>query len=130
MEFAQQSIDFSNKTILIVEDDIINYKYLCELLRIANANIVHAACGEEALKLLSSQHFDAILLDIKIPPPNGLELAKYIRKMFPNRIPIIAQTACAFNRDKDNCMAAGCDEFLAKPFPVNELFEKLAKYFN
>jgi CheY-like chemotaxis protein len=124
------TINLKNKRILIVEDDIVNFEYLRELLEMAKAKIIHAATGLEALELFNQQNIDAVLLDIKIPPPDGLEVARLIKSSDKKKVPVIAQTAKAFQKDKKDCLDAGCDEYISKPFPINELFEKLNKHIN
>jgi CheY-like chemotaxis protein len=85
----------------------------------------------QALDVLQCSDFDLILMDLKLPGMNGLECTKRIRELEQHtgtHIPIIAATACAYPVDKANCLEAGMDDYLAKPFTLNELETKLAKW--
>lgn len=117
--------------ILIVDDDSIQrrfYKALFDFLRM-EAVIVQNAY--QALDVLQRRDFNIILMDLKLPGMNGLECTKRIRELEQhtgNHIPIIAATACAYPVDKVNCLEAGMDDYLAKPFTLNELERKLATW--
>jgi len=120
--------DWSNYSILIVEDDIINYKVIDAMLRSSKVNVIHADNGVKAIEYISLfPQIDLVLMDVHLPEMSGLEATYQIRKINP-AIPIIAQTANAMSEDRDKCIDAGCVDYISKPIDMNDLFNKLAKY--
>jgi len=112
--------------ILIAEDEDSNY----ELVRIVLAKryrLLRAHNGIEAVTLCEDEHPDMILMDIRMPDMNGLDATRIIKEV--NReIPIVALSAYAFDENIREAKAAGCDEFLAKPFRVEDLLDTVEKY--
>lgn len=113
---------------MIVEDNATNMKLAVNALELHNFEVCCAVNAEEALNQLSSFQPAAILMDIQLPDVDGLTLTKQIKKdpRYKNII-IIAITAYAMKGDKEKMLAAGCDEYIAKPadiFDVVELIEK------
>ncbi|MBK7215101.1 MAG: response regulator [Bacteroidales bacterium] len=120
--------DFSNYTILVAEDDEINFVYLERLLSKTNAKLLRAANGQEAVDLCQEgNNVDLILMDINMPFMNGLEATKIIKAGFAS-MPIIAVTAYSLSGDRETCMAAGCNDYIPKPIRRDELFQKLYQY--
>ncbi len=113
--------------ILVVEDNLINQKYISRLLEKNDIEFVMAENGHETLKKIHEDTYDFILMDIHLPDQNGYELTKAIRKTEnPNsNSRIIALTASAMSDEKHLSFEAGMDDFLAKPFTPQDLFEKL-----
>jgi CheY-like chemotaxis protein len=106
------------KRILVVEDNLDNRRILVyRLKRIGEFEIVEASNGEEALAIVqSSPPPDLIFMDLKMPVMDGWEATKRIRQLeFGRAIPIIALTAQAMAGDEQKALAAGCDDYLAKP---------------
>ena len=117
-----------NTTILIAEDNELNFVYLEELLSITNAKILHVTNGFEAVKICkTNKNIDLVLMDIKMPKLNGFEATLQIKKLRPD-LPIIAQTAYAFTDDKAKAIHAGCDDYIAKPIVEADFFDILKKY--
>lgn len=115
------------KTILVVEDIESNYLLMTILLGNMGYQFTRAADGVEAVEKVLSEHFDLVLMDIKMPRLGGLEATREIRKT--NReVPIIALTAHAFNSDKEAAIAAGCNGFLVKPIDRNALAGTLRRF--
>lgn len=115
------------KTILVVEDIESNYLLMTVLLGNLGYQFTRAADGVEAVEKVLSEHFDLVLMDIKMPRLGGLEATREIRKT--NReVPIIALTAHAFNSDKEAAIAAGCNGFLVKPIDRNALAGTLRRF--
>lgn len=115
------------KTILVVEDIESNYHLMSVLLGNMGYQFTRAADGVEAVEKVLSEHFDLVLMDIKMPRLGGLEATREIRKT--NReVPIIALTAHAFNSDKEAAIAAGCNGFLVKPIDRNALAGTLRRF--
>jgi len=123
-----QQYHWEGKTILIVEDEISNYKYLEMLLKNKGLNILHTTDGKETIEICKKRKaIDLILLDIKMPVLDGIEATKIIRTFNPD-IPIIAQTAFAMPEDKELILKSGCNDYLSKPIKTNKLIKLLNQY--
>ncbi len=107
--------------ILVVEDDFASVALIKEFFKVTQADLVFAKTGNEILEQVHKFSFDLILMDINMPGMSGLEATKIIRSE-GNDIPIIAQTAYAFENEKADCLKAGCNAYISKPFSENELF--------
>jgi PAS domain S-box-containing protein len=113
--------------ILLAEDNEVNRKLLIRLLEKRGhvADVVNS--GKEALKVLKERRFDLVLMDVQMPEMDGLEATALIRKGdapgIDREIPIIALTAHAMKGDRERCMAAGMNGYVAKPLVVQELFD-------
>ena len=118
-------LDLSNFHILIAEDEDINFELLEVALDTTKAKISRAKNGREAVELVNKGNFNVILMDIKMPIMSGLEATRIIKQS--KNIPIIAQTACAMDEDKQKCFEAGCDDYLPKPIGLNALFQSISK---
>lgn len=115
----------SGKTILIAEDDISSFELLKMYLTPLNANVLWARNGIEAIKIFKkNKSIDLVLMDIKMPALSGYVAAKEIKKISP-LIPIIAQTAYAFENEKTIALEAGCDDYVSKPISWPILFNKI-----
>ena len=117
-------------TILIVEDEEINYLYLEILLRKFDLNLktIHAKHGKEAVEICKeNDRINMILMDIKMPIMNGFEATKLIKEFKPN-LPIIAQTAYTSEEDREKVFSAGCDDFMSKPINKEILKEIIYKH--
>jgi two-component system, cell cycle response regulator DivK len=118
---------WSNKTILIAEDEDSNYRYLEMVLNKTKANVLWAKDGIEAINMCKEHEPDLILMDIKMPNMDGLEATRSIKKTHPE-IPIIAQTAYAMENDEHLSLESGCNSYLSKPIKANKLLEVLATF--
>jgi len=117
--------DNRGKTILVAEDDELNYFYLETLLRKNGYNILRAKNGMEAVKMCKGNpEVELVLMDIKMPLLNGHEATRKIREFNP-RVPILAQTAFAHDSDRISALESGCNDYISKPFTMNELLEKI-----
>lgn len=111
------------KTVLVVEDEESNY----ELVRIVlqkRYNLLRAHNGIEAVMMNEEEHPDLILMDVRMPEMDGLDATRIIKEV-NNKVPIIILSAFAFPENIRKAKAAGCDEFMAKPFNVEDLIEKI-----
>jgi CheY-like chemotaxis protein/nitrogen-specific signal transduction histidine kinase len=116
----------SMKTVLVAEDEESNY----ELVRIVlqkRYHLLHARNGIEAVTMNEEDHPDLILMDIRMPEMNGLDATRIIKEVNHNT-PIIALSAYAFEENIREAKAAGCDDFMAKPFRVEDLIETIQRY--
>jgi CheY-like chemotaxis protein len=115
-------------TVLVAEDEEVNYLYIEEVVSKVDANVIHSVNGEEAVKMCKeNQDIDLVLMDIKMPIMNGYEATKRIKAFRPD-LPVIAQTAYAMAEDRDKALNAGCDGYVPKPIDPAELLALLNKY--
>ncbi|GAB1404718.1 hypothetical protein MASR1M74_18970 [Lentimicrobium sp.] len=114
--------DWKGKKILMVEDDPVNMRFLAVMLLRTNAELFYAADGAEAVKIVENQPLDLVLMDMQLPIMDGFEATRRI-KSINQKLPVIAQTAMALNADKQRCIDAGCDDYLAKPIGRLQLYE-------
>jgi len=118
----QKDEEPNSSRILLAEDNLINQKVALQILRVLGYRADVAQDGEEVLKLLETQSYDLILMDVQMPNLDGLEATRIIRLRYPDRnIRIVAMTANAMSSDRDNCLAAGMDDYLSKPISILEL---------
>ncbi len=124
----QINIESKDRTILIVEDNEINYIFLKAILS-KEFNLLHANSGEEAVKLfVDNPETSLILMDIRLVGEyDGIETSQKIREIDP-RIPIIAQTACATDADKNTSLKAGCNDYISKPYSPEEIKSLIKKH--
>ena len=124
----QVKYNWSGRTILIAEDEEVNYNLLETILCPTSAEIIRAKTGLEAIRLCEiREQIDIVLMDIKMPDLNGLEATKRI-KALRNNLPVIAQTAYAMSTDEENCLHSGCDDYISKPLRIDELLKKIDHY--
>jgi CheY-like chemotaxis protein len=117
--------------ILLVEDTPVNQRLGQALLGKRGYRVSLAADGLEALAAFDRERFDLILMDMQMPNMDGLEATRRIRDREQpgrTRVPIIALTANAMQIDRERCLAAGMDDFVAKPFRADEMFAVIEKY--
>ncbi|MBR4898795.1 MAG: response regulator [Prevotella sp.] len=114
------------KTVLVAEDEESNF----ELVRIVlqkRYKLLRAHNGIEAVTINEDEKPDLILMDIRMPEMNGLDATRIIKEVSPET-PVIALSAFAFEENIKEARAAGCDEFMAKPFRVEDLIETIDRY--
>ncbi|RLD73174.1 MAG: histidine kinase, partial [Bacteroidetes bacterium] len=117
--------DINNKTILIAEDNELNFILISEILFSFNIKLLHAWNGKDAVEIFMQQkQIDLILMDLKMPVMDGYEALKKIKSINPN-IPIIAQTAYASDTDKEEIKLAGFDDYITKPINEDKLVQML-----
>jgi len=115
--------------ILLVEDNDINQQVALEFLERSGMKVTLAENGVEALQILETQTFDAVLMDLQMPVMDGLEATRRIRQDPRFRdLPVIAMTAAVMAQDREACLAAGMNDHVAKPILPDELRETLLKY--
>lgn len=118
--------------ILVVEDERINRLAVRRLLEKEGHSVIEAGNGEEALSFLSENNVNLILMDVQMPGMSGLETTQQIRanskRGSASHIPVIALTAHTMEGDRERCLAAGMDDYLAKPIDMAELRRMLARY--
>lgn len=145
-DFAEEKTDEHNfssnslrsswpgKTVLVVEDDKLNFTILKKYLQKTRINILWAQNGKEAVDICTEHHqlhqqLDLILMDMHMPLLNGYEATRQIKSIMPN-IPIIAQTANAMHTEKEDALEAGCNDYITKPIKQSQLLDLLNKHLN
>ena len=123
---ADSPVKIKDLNILIAEDNDSNYLLIKKLLK--DNQLTRAITGVEAIEKIKAQTFDIVFMDIRMPVMNGLEATSLIRE-FNQTTPIIALTANAFDSDRENALAAGCNHFMTKPVKKRELMDLLFRYF-
>jgi PAS domain S-box-containing protein len=122
--------DWSKKTILIAEDEELNYIYIQKLLSPTKVKIKWAENGQKAVDTFNQDpNINLVLMDIKMPVLNGIEATKIIKAQ-KKQIPVIAQTAYAHEINKDTILKAGCDEFIPKPINSDIFIPLLEKFLS
>lgn len=118
--------------VLLVEDNPINQLVASEMLLLLGIEVVCAQDGIEALEAIDARRFDLVFMDIQMPRMDGIEATREIRRREQQSasppVPIIALTANASSDDRQRCLAAGMDDFLAKPVKTEQIAAVLARY--
>ncbi len=119
-----------DKTILCVEDNLMNQEVMESIIRKIGYRYLPAYHGREAIEILRNTKVDLILMDIQLPEINGLDTVKIIREEieYGKQIPIIGVTAYAMREDKEKCLQAGMNDYIAKPLDVEKLCEIIDDY--
>ena len=118
--------------ILLAEDSLVNQKLAVGLLQKHGHSVEVASNGREAIAMFDAHRFDLILMDVQMPEMDGFEATAIIRareKGSGTRIPIVAMTAHAVLGDRERCLQAGMDEYVAKPVRAKQLFDTLEAIF-
>jgi len=115
--------------VLVVEDNRINRQVATELLTSAGLRVETAENGKAALAAVQKGDYDAVLMDIQMPEMDGYEATRVLRRDFGRRdLPIIAMTAHALKGDREKCLAAGMNDYVAKPIDREELLTVLSQW--
>ncbi|MES9960143.1 MAG: response regulator [Sedimenticola sp.] len=116
-------------SILVVEDNEINRQVAGELLSVAGLRVQEARDGREAVRMVTGSEFDAVLMDVQMPVMDGLEATRVIRQI-PGyeSLPIIAMTANAMVGDREKCLDAGMNDYVAKPVDPADLYHALVHW--
>ena len=114
--------------ILVAEDEDSNYE-LVKIVLAKQYRLLRAVNGIEAVTLCEEEHPDLILMDIRMPDMNGLDATRIIKEV-NHDIPVVALSAYAFDENIRDAKAAGCDDFMAKPFRVEDLIDMVQKFVN
>ena len=122
----------SGLCILLAEDNLVNQDVISAMLSHLPISIHTVSNGREAIESLSSKSYDLVLMDCQMPELDGYEATKILRDRENNsqvsRTPVIALTANAMQGDREKCLSAGMDDYLAKPFNIQELTSILNKW--
>lgn len=113
--------------VLFIEDDRMNRRVVKDMLDVAGSKLIEAETGEEGLALLDGADYDILLVDLRMPGMDGMEVIGHVRARADHkgRIPIIVVTADAAPHLRAECLAAGADEVLFKPVAMTALFNSM-----
>ncbi len=118
--------------VLLAEDNPVNVRVAMAILKKLGLEVAVAADGEQAVASYRAQRPDAVLMDCHMPGVDGFEATSRIRELESQqgvaRVPILAVTANAFREDRERCLAAGMDDYLAKPFSAEDLARMLERH--
>jgi len=120
----------TGRKVLLVEDSRVNQVLATSMLSRRGYDVILAATGKEAVSLFEQESFEFVLMDVQMPEMDGLEATRRIRALEEGRlrrVPIIALTAHSMKGDRETCLQAGMDEYLAKPLDAPRLEEAIAK---
>ena len=121
------SYNWSGKTILVAEDEDMNFMLLSETFSRTGANVVRALNGVEVVDLfLKLPKTDLILMDVKMPLMNGYDASIKIRET--SQVPIIAQTAYAMAGEELKSKKSGCNAYISKPIKIKEIMELVNRF--
>ena len=124
-------IYFKEAKILLVEDNQMNQELAVSLLNSVGLTAMIASNGKEALEMLKKDAFDLVLMDIQMPIMDGLTATKEIRARedeYFKKVPILAMSARAFQKDTEECLEAGMNAHIVKPIDPTVLYEEMAKF--
>jgi signal transduction histidine kinase/DNA-binding response OmpR family regulator/PAS domain-containing protein len=127
--------DWSGKTLLIVDDNDMNQMIIMGILEDTGLNFDTAENGKAGMEafVMNQDKYDLILMDVQMPILDGLSATRQLRDLDLPRsktVPIVAMTANAFNEDKQDCLAAGMNDYLSKPINIAEMSRVLSKYLD
>ncbi len=118
--------------VLVAEDNRINQMYIMELLKTLGLTADLATNGEEACAAVQRERYDLVLMDCQMPQMDGFDATRKIRQLESTRgderVPVVALTANAMVEDRDRCLAAGMDDYLAKPVDAAKVRSMLSKF--
>ncbi len=120
-----------HRTILLAEDNLVNQEITTSILEIFGCQVAVVADGEAALAALAQRSYDLILMDCQMPIMDGFVATRSIRAQTPPdaaHLPIIALTAHASTSDHEACLQAGMDDYLSKPFAMEQLYDALTRW--
>ena len=121
----------SNPKILVVDDNHVNQLVATEILKKSGCKVETASNGLEAIEKVKNNRYDLILMDIQMPQMDGTTATREIKKLgIINLPPIIAMTAYAMEEDREKFLAAGMDDYIAKPIKSDVLINKIAEKLN
>jgi CheY-like chemotaxis protein len=114
-----------------VEDNALNQEVATEILQSAGCGVSLAGDGEEAIRKLHESDFDIVLMDVQMPVMDGLAATRELRgETRFAALPIIAMTANAMAEDRDRCLSAGMNDYIAKPIDPDAMFAVLRRYYS
>jgi PAS domain S-box-containing protein len=128
-QLHDSAVSITGAKVLVVEDNEINQIVVTELLKLAGITYTIANHGQEALDIMHTQSFDAILMDMQMPVMGGIEATQHIRQnpAYAN-LPVIALTAGVTQEERENCLSCGMNDFITKPVNSEEVIACLTHW--
>jgi CheY-like chemotaxis protein len=122
----------SEKTVLVVDDDVRNIFALSSVLERRGMEVLPASTGREAISILQNRpDVSVVLMDIMMPEMDGYQTMREIRKEAQfRRLPIVALTAKAMKGDREKCLEAGASDYLAKPVNTDQLLSTVKMWLH
>jgi len=114
--------------VLVVEDNIVNQKFISMALKKLGCHFDVINDGKEAVDCLKAKHYDIVLMDLQMPIMGGIEATEIIRGHGLATLPIIALTAAAMSSDEEQCFKCGMNGYLTKPIDIHQLRETLLQW--
>jgi signal transduction histidine kinase len=124
---VQDFVSFTDKHILLVEDNIVNQKVATKLIEKFGIRVTVAENGQKALDILGEQQVDLVFMDCQMPVMDGYTATRVLRQQ-EFKTPIVAMTANASAQDRAECIACGMNDFIAKPYQLHELSAILQRW--
>ncbi|MCK4701687.1 MAG: response regulator [Bacteroidales bacterium] len=130
MDNCNPLFSLKNRNIVVVEDDVSNFRYFETVLKKTQANIHWIKNGRDAISFCtdSTNNIDLVIMDILIPLITGIDAIREIKKS-RKELPIIAVTAYVSQDIQEKCFMAGCDEFMFKPLFPTQLLNSIKRFF-
>ena len=120
-----------NKNILVIEDTELNMKLIRAVLSIGDYQLIEAFDAETGIRLAHNQKPFLILMDIQLPGMDGLEATRIIKADSELKdIPVVAITSFAMQGDREKAIESGCDDYITKPFDVEDVLKLIDGYYN
>ncbi|MBE9510850.1 MAG: response regulator [Bacteroidetes bacterium] len=130
MDNCNSSFSLKNRNIVIVEDDVSNFRYFETVLKKTQASVHWIKNGRDAVNYCTdpSNNIDLVIMDILLPVITGMDATREIKKVRKD-LPVIAVTAYVSRDIQEKCFLAGCDEFLFKPLLPKQLLNSIKHFF-
>ncbi len=120
-----------DKTVLVVEDNVLNMKLFHDLLETHGYGVLQARDGMEGWRMAQEHHPDLILMDIQLPDVSGLEVTRWLKADETLKsIPVIAMTAFAMSGDEEKFREGGCDAYIPKPISIPNFLQTVERFTN
>jgi two-component system cell cycle response regulator DivK len=128
---ARRLTNGSAKTVLVVEDNVLNMKLFHDLLDAHGYNVLQTGDGIEAISLARQHRPNMILMDIQLPEVSGLEVTKWLKDDETLKtVPVIAITAFAMKGDEEKIREIGCEAYIAKPISIANFLQTVEHFAN
>lgn len=130
MSLNFSSLELTDKSIIIVEDDVPSLRYYETLLQSSGANVIKFRTGRDFVDFLNNNKdakVDMVIMDFLIPLVNGIDCTRIFRKIRKN-IPVLMITAYSSEQSKSDAYIAGCNEYILKPVYPEKVYSLLEKY--
>lgn len=126
MVTVEQQLEF---TILVAEDEALNYMMVYEMLKRLHVTVIHAVNGKEAVEMVKNTPVDLVLMDLKMPVMDGYEATRLIKEYRPS-LTVVALTAYSLESDRERALNCGCSDVIVKPINREYLYNRLDTYIS